>query len=206
MTRANERHSGDTKASAADQRPPIPWCDRRRTYCASGCSLRDKLSNSGACDWEARMAAAALLAPRVEAQPRQQEQQPRQQEQQPRQQEQQPRQQEQQERQERQPRQQQPARHPQQAQHPRSKFGNVQRKGQGGQGPRPRPNDANPVAPAVEPSSESTTSEVAPVAAAATVQPDMFKAPAPASPAIASPEPVVAADSSPVAESPAAGE
>ena len=129
MTRANERHSGDTKASAADQRPPIPWCDRRRTYCASGCSLRDKLSNSGACDWEARMAAAALLAPRVEAQPRQQEQPSRQQEQQPRQQEQ-------------QPRQQQPARHPQQAQHPRSKFGNVQRKGQGGQGPRPRPNDA----------------------------------------------------------------
>jgi len=203
MTRANERHSGDTKASAADQRPPIPWCDRRRTYCASGCSLRDKLSNSGACDWEARMAAAALLAPRVEAQPRQQEQPSRQQEQQPRQQEQ-------------QPRQQQPARHPQQAQHPRSKFGNVQRKGQGGQGPRPRPNDSNsvpPAAPVVESSPgsipESTASEGVPVAAAATVQPDMFKAPVPASPAIASPEPVVAvvvADSSPVAESPAAGE
>ena len=182
MTRANERHSGDAKANAADQRPPIPWCDRRRTYCASGCSLRDKLSNSGACDWEARMAAAALLAPRVEVQPRQQEQQPRQQ---------------------------QPARHPQQSQHPRSKFGNVQRKGQGGQGSRPRPNDSNPVppaAPVVESSAESTA-EGAPAAAPAMAQPDMFTAPVSASPTVVSHEPVAvaAADSSPAAESPAAG-
>lgn len=40
-----------------ENRPPIPWCDRRRTYCGSGCSVRDKSSNSGACDWEAKIAA-----------------------------------------------------------------------------------------------------------------------------------------------------
>jgi len=57
MNQANGRPSGNNKVAASETRSPIPWCDRRRTYCASGCTLRDKLSNSGACDWEARMTA-----------------------------------------------------------------------------------------------------------------------------------------------------
>jgi hypothetical protein len=44
-----------------EQRSPIPWCDRRRTYCASGCTVRGKLSNSGACDWESRISTAPYV-------------------------------------------------------------------------------------------------------------------------------------------------
>ena len=44
-----------------EQRSPIPWCDRRRTYCASGCTVRDKFSNSGACDWESRISLAPYV-------------------------------------------------------------------------------------------------------------------------------------------------
>ena len=43
-----------------EQRSAIPWCDRRRTYCASGCSVQDSASNSGACDWEAKIKVVQL--------------------------------------------------------------------------------------------------------------------------------------------------
>lgn len=162
-----------------EQRSAIPWCDRRRTYCASGCSIREKSSNSGACDWEAKMAAAAQHL-RVEVQP---EARPRPQEQQPRP-------------------QQQFVRNPQQQQqHPRGRFPNGGRKGPGAPVKSGDASRASQPAPApVTVAAPAATAEAVPAIEAVAVlpasQPDMFSAPAPVA---AAAEPVAVAVEAPAA-------
>ena len=204
MNQASGRPSGkNNKAAAAETRSPIPWCDRRRTYCASGCSLRDKLSNSGACDWEARMAALPPTAYIDEERlPRDSDRQPGSSDpnRQPR------------PNMDRQPRSQEQARQPgpRNQQHPRAKFENGRRKGQG-QGPQRRPNDS--AVPAAPGAAVAPAQDVVPVpgGAPAAPQPDMFTAPpvihetvAPApAPTPASVPAVAVANDSPVSEAPA---
>ena len=168
-----------------EQRSAIPWCDRRRMYCASGCSLRDKLSNSGACDWAARAAALPPVAySEADRQPPDLDRQPRSDaDRQPR------------SNVDRQPRSQEPARPsaPRNQQHPRAKFDNSRRKGPGAQR---KPNDS--AAAAV------VAAAAAPAAAPAAAQPDMFTAP-PAIQQTIAPALAVAVDS-PVAERPASND
>jgi hypothetical protein len=166
-------------------------------YCASGCSLRDKLSNSGACDWEAR---AAALPPVVYTeQDRQLSESDRQpMERQPR------------ANPERQSRPQEQARQPgpRNQPHPRAKFdNNNRRKGPGGQR---RPNEAAAAAAAAVPAA-AVPVQAEGATTPATVQPDMFTAPpvvqaaAPAPKPTPAPAPAAAVESS-VAESPAASD
>lgn len=162
MSRASDHLSGGNKGNPTEQRSPIPWCDRRRTYCASGCSIREKSSNSGACDWEARIAAAPP-APRYDAnvEPRSEVRESRP-----------PR-----------PQTQEPAarqpfvRNNNNQQHPRSRFANGGRKGQGGQAKPADPSAASAAAPAAAPATVAPTDAAAPAAAPAVVQPELFTAP-----------------------------
>lgn len=58
----------------------IPWCDRRRAYCASGCSVAQNTTNSGLCDWESKIRHVQYVArPETEGQQRPQQPGPRQQ-------------------------------------------------------------------------------------------------------------------------------
>lgn len=187
-----------------EQRSAIPWCDRRRMYCASGCSLRDKLSNSGACDWEARAAALPpVVYTEADRQLSESDRQPM---------ERQPAERQPRANPERQPRPQEQARQPgpRNQPHPRAKFdNNNRRKGPGGQR---RPNEAAAAAAAAAAAPAAAVPVQAEGATTpATVQPDMFTAPPAVKAAAPAPKPApapapAAAVESPVAESPVAND